>query len=562
MAAVVVACALASTLTGAVACAAPTSRHGAKVDSILMEIDRAVDKSAEYVARKEERIRLKRAELDKAQSPQARYEMAHSLYAEYRPFIKDSALFFLDVCLSAARETADTSRRVLCSAQKAFICSNSGLYTEALDLLCGLCKERITDIEAKCEYYAAEAHVRGEIAIITPLADMRERYGREAAKYRDLLMSEAPDKDLKALMTREKAALDAGDTATSMKVNDLWLSVVEHGSHDYALVTLYRYLEFKAREDTARMLTWLGESVLADIRNGVMDQGSMWEMANQLILMGDVDRAYKYICFTSDCNSRFGSRQRMTSIAPLLTLITQEYKTEADRYQDRQRMAIALVSVLALMLAAGVGYVWRQRNKLQRTRDSLAQRSEALARLNEELTAANTQLTLLNTRHETLNRQLNEANKVKEEYVGRFMSLCSTYVERIDDLRKKVRNKVKASQWADLSALTRTEDFNTDEMENLYANFDAAFLHLYPDFVEQFNALLTPEARISPTVPGRLNTQMRIFALIRLGITDSGKISEILHYSVNTIYNYRAQTKKQSACGKEDFEERVKAINS
>lgn len=213
-----------------------------------------------------------------------------------------------------------------------------------------------------------------------------------------------------------------------------------------------------------------------------------------------------------------------------------------------------------MLLLLFVIFIAVQRNKLRKTRDRLAQSNDALSEVNKQLMSANAELTSLSEQRRVLNTQLAEANKVKEEYVGRFMSLCSRYVERLDDLRKKVRNKVKNGQTAELNALLRSSELNTHDMEELYVNFDTAFLHLFPDFVEQFNSLLTPENRTTEPQPGRLTTQMRIFALIRLGITDSGRISEILHYSVNTIYNYRAQTKKLSACGKDDFEERVKEI--
>lgn len=241
-------------------------------------------------------------------------------------------------------------------------------------------------------------------------------------------------------------------------------------------------------------------------------------------------------------------------------MIAQRYKAGSEDYQARLRLTLFCISILVVLLLFFVIYIAIQRNKLSKTRDWLAKSNEALSEANTRLMSVNADLTSLSEQRRALNTQLTEANRVKEEYVGRFMSLCSRYVERLDDLRKKVRNKVKNGQTAELNALLRSSDFNADDMEELYVNFDTAFLHLFPDFVEQFNSLLTPESRTPVPQPGRLTTQMRIFALIRLGITDSGRISEILHYSVNTIYNYRAQTKKLSACGKEDFEERVKKI--
>ena len=140
------------------------------------------------------------------------------------------------------------------------------------------------------------------------------------------------------------------------------------------------------------------------------------------------------------------------------------------------------------------------------------------------------------------------------------MRLCSMYINKLDDLRKKVAKRVKAKQYGELTELTRSNDFKARESDELYANFDSAFLHLFPTFVDDFNSLLKPEHRIVLADKGSLNTVVRIFALIRLGITDSGKIAEFLHYSVNTIYNYRANTKNSALVDRAEFENRVKEI--
>lgn len=141
------------------------------------------------------------------------------------------------------------------------------------------------------------------------------------------------------------------------------------------------------------------------------------------------------------------------------------------------------------------------------------------------------------------------------------MRLCSDYINKIEALRKKVNNKVKTRQYAELYDITRPKG-DKEELEAFYANFDSAFLHLFPHFFESFNALLRPEERIERPERDRLTTPVRIFALIRLGITDSGKIAEFLHYSVNTIYNYRAHIKKGAINDKETFEDDIRKIGT
>ena len=149
---------------------------------------------------------------------------------------------------------------------------------------------------------------------------------------------------------------------------------------------------------------------------------------------------------------------------------------------------------------------------------------------------------------------------MKEEYIGRFLRLCSMYIDQMDSLRKRVNKLMKNRQFEELSKITRPQEFRDKELEELYVNFDSAFLHLFPNFVNDFNALLRPEERIEQPDDGRLPTAVRIFALIRLGIDDSGKIAEFLHYSVNTIYNYRARVKNGALRDRENFEKHVKEI--
>lgn len=155
---------------------------------------------------------------------------------------------------------------------------------------------------------------------------------------------------------------------------------------------------------------------------------------------------------------------------------------------------------------------------------------------------------------ECANEQLQLSNRIKEEYIGRFLNLCSTYIDRLSTCRRSaVRNGGRQEAWS-------ADQLKETELKELYTNFDEAFLKIFPDFIEQFNALLLPEERIVPKAGELLNTELRIFALIRLGIYDSAAIAKFLNYSVNTIYNYRAKVKGKARCPREDFEAYVKKI--
>ena len=160
------------------------------------------------------------------------------------------------------------------------------------------------------------------------------------------------------------------------------------------------------------------------------------------------------------------------------------------------------------------------------------------------------------------NFRLSESNHVKEEYIGRFMTLCSTYIDKLEAYRRMVNKKLQSGQSAELYKITRASNITEEELKEFYQNFDTTFLFLYPDFVAEFNALLVDEEHIVLKKGELLNTELRIFALIRLGISDSSKIAEFLRYSVNTIYNYRAKVKNKAKISRDDFESQVMQIGS
>ena len=527
--------------------------------ALLEEIDKEITRFPIYVAQHEDLIMRARKRFNAAEGPSVKYEDALQLYELYKAFVGDSAIHFLTEAIKYADLANNPSEAVRCRCLMAIRCTNVGMYDEAQITLDSINIEGL-DKTVLGEYYKARTIVYNELAYYTQLENMRQHYWGLANKYETLMYENCPPQDPECLLRRELSKQNAGDLKASLKINDEWLRTVEKGSHPYALVTLYRYLEYKAQGDSIQMMKWLTESVLADIRNGVMDQGSMWELANQLLLKGDIDRAYRYICFTSDCASRYGSRQRRWQITPLLTAIANDYKAKSERTRTQLWVLLGGISVLALLLMIAYFFVRRRNLQLAMARNALHETNAQLATLNQELQDANGQLSSTNEQFATLNYKLEEANKVKDEYIGRFLSLCSQYVDKLDNYRKMVNKKMKNKELDELYRITKSTELKEAEIEELNLNFDTVFLHLFPNFVDDFNALLEPEAQIHPKEENRLTTDLRIFALIRLGIEDSSKIAEFLHYSVNTVYNYRARIKNGAVGNREAFERQVKNL--
>ena len=203
-----------------------------------------------------------------------------------------------------------------------------------------------------------------------------------------------------------------------------------------------------------------------------------------------------------------------------------------------------LAAVLVLLFV----YLYKQLRRVYRIKEELSQTNAKLARLNEELGEKN--------------EQLSDSNAVKVQYIARFFDLCSMYIDKMDDYRKSLKKLAQDRKFDELNRRLKSTSMLEDEQDELYKNFDAIFLNLYPSFVEDFNALLTEDERIVLKQEDLLNKELRIYALLRLGITDSVKIASFLRCSLSTVYNYRTKVRNKAAISREEFEKMVMKIGT
>ena len=530
--------------------------QGKDLEAIYQQIDEAIDHFPEYVARHEALISDASRAYRLAHQPADQYAQAFKLYELYRAYKNDSALIYLDKAESAAAAMNRADLVGSCRAQKAFQCSTVGLYQEALTLLKTVDKSRL-DSAGLTHYYRAQMHVYGELGYYTQVSTMGEGYFRQQSAYRDSLYT-LTSKDSKDYLMNRVMELKAQDRQQeARRLCDQWLSQVQPDTHDYAIACYYRYLVSEELDDTKY---WLAQSALCDVRNAVMDQAALLALSELLNADGDLNRSYQYIRFTWECNNRFNTRMRSWQISPILTVIEANYQKAVERNTRVLTLSIVAVSALALLLLGVLFFLHRRNQQLGAARNALKQSNDELADANRQLSAQKEALSALNAQLSMVNGQLTESNRVKEEYIGRFMSLCAQYIDKLDNYRKMVNKKMKNKELDELFQLSKSTELKEKELEELYENFDTVFLHLFPNFIDDFNALLQPEIRIHPKQENRLTTDLRIFALIRLGFEDSSKIAEFLHYSVNTIYNYRARIKNGALGNREMFERQVKTL--
>ena len=535
-------------------CLSLTATGTIDLEQEYLKLDKAIEQTERYVLQRENHIRAYKTSSGDTSNLRAQYDLNHSLYELYRPYMSDSAIFYIGLCITLAEHMDDRIRADECRLLLAYQCTESGMYHEAMDVFNSIDAQRINDDNNEHRYYSTLSHLYQELGYYSRVPQLQEMYYAKRDHYNSLIDTTGVSlNDDEALQMKELERLNAGDAQGALHFSDLRLKQVKEGSHEYAIVAFYRYLDYALMGDSVQARYWVTQSALSDVENAVMDQGAMWELANLLMADGDMNRAYRYIHFAWQCANKFNTRKRNNQISPVLTAISDNYEASL-KSANRMLLVLAIVSSLLAALFLGIlFYSNSQRKKLARARNELSVSNTQLAQLN-------TQLSQLNDQMRETNLKLNESNRVKDEYVGRFIHLCSFYIDRIDEMRKRVHKMVKSKDLDALRQFTSDSELRDKNLTELYEMFDSTFLHLFPNFVNDFNALLRPECRISLSDNKTLNTDIRIFALIRLGIEDSSRIAEFLHYSVNTIYNYRAKVKNGALDDRDAFESKVKSI--
>ena len=514
------------------------------IDSLMNVLDNEVENYNQYVQKYNESITTFKENIRYARTDQERYELNKHLFYSYQAFQNDSALHYLNECRKYAQRMGRKDLEGEILARQAFQLSTVGMYYESRELL-HLIDASVLTKEGRLEYYNARIHLYHELSYYTNVDWIRQKYKAMEYLLIDSLPFVAGKTDDVYYKWKGFYYYEKEESERALKLFKEWVDRAQPGSREFATAAFFMYLINARLQNQEEVKYWLVVSAITDIRNSIMDQASLWTLANILAQEGDVKRAHSYITYSWDAATQFQTKVRSGQISPILSMIETSYQTKIREQNMWLTVAVVVVSLMLILFIGLLWYVNRQRKYLHSTRNELRT-------INDELQNVNTELKLSNVK-------LNESNRVKEEYIGRFLSLCSLYIEKIEEQRKRVNKMVKAKQYDDLYNATRTTETKKKDLEELYSNFDAAFTHLFPNFVDDLNALIAPEERIM-TKDGRLTTTIRIFALIRLGIDDSNKIAEFLNYSVHTIYNYRVKIRNAALCDRNEFEQKIKEL--
>ena len=523
------------------------------LDSLYHQLDDAVEQLDHRLAERQEQINALKVQYAKANEPMKHYLLAEDLFDAYCKLINDSALAYGKLCIKLADEMGRDDLKTKSYIRLAQQYVESGGYQEAQKYFRLVDTAQLNTVDMKAAYFEGLNHLYGELAFYSSDSDFKQQSYKLSDAYRDSIIALVDTTSILWLSKKVSLLFTRDQFEEAKHYSDIWMTKVEPETPDYAYMAYIRSEIYRRLNQHDMESYWLASSANSDLRCVIMDQASLWMLAGRLSSEGDLERAYRYVECSWRCATMFNAHLRSWQISPVLTVINDNYKNQLRSTNHMLRILVGAVSILALVLLGLYLYVRRKRRQLAAARNELKEANQELVSLNEQLSDKNDKLL-------TTNALLSDANRVKDEYIGKFLSICSEYIDKLDNYRIKVNRKLKANQYADLLRMTGSEQLKEDELKELFDNFDAVFLRLFPTFVDEFNSLLRPEEHIVPSGKSRLNTDLRIFALIRLGIDESSKIAEFLHYSPNSIYAYRARIKNKAAGNRDDFEQRVKEI--
>lgn len=508
------------------------------IQQLIDTLDVQISQRNMYLQQKEQGIASLRNQHLKAATYRERFYLLGQLLDEYDAYNTDSALAVCRLREEIAAKSKDTNLQLQAKLTTANTLSILGMYKEALEIADGINPNEVTE-DLKRYYYHVYRATYGLMADYALRPEDKHRYFTLTDQYRDSLLTTYEDGTVsKAVVVCDQLNAHGhpqqGIDSLMPYMGAQMDSPRALGIPSYTLSESYRMLG-----DTDNQMRQLLISAIGDMQSGTKEYISLRKLAILLYEQGDIDHAYQYLRLCMDDAVDCNARMRMLEVNQIFKAVNETYLGQIESQRSHLRWALVPACIFAALLAGALFWLFREMRTLSQAR--------------KELASANEQLIITN-------QALKESSSLKQEYIAQYMDQCSVYIDRLDHYRKSLAKIAKSGSIEELKKYNKSLGAVDEEIRSFYASFDETFLKMFPTFVEDFNALLQPDEQIQPKTPGQLNTELRIFALIRLGITDSAKIAQFLRYSVATIYTYRTRIRNKALGDRDRLEEAIMTI--
>ncbi|AFD07959.1 DUF6377 domain-containing protein [Solitalea canadensis] len=510
-------------------------------DSTLIKLDAAIDNHQFYEDQKIKQLKVlkERAQRSEKLSLEQQYKLYSALYDEYRSYSYDSSFVYINKLRAIADKLNDPVKQEAVKIKLGFILLSSGMFKEGFDTL-RVVKTKLLPTPLKQEFFSLMGASYYNLGDYNKDNFYTAKYNQLGSRYIDSALAISDPNSYEYLSSQALKFLKENKTDSSLKQFQTVLENFKLSKHQYAIVTSTLSDIYIRKGETDQAIQLLAEAAIADIQSSTKETTAILILANLLYQKGDVKRAYDYIKYASEDAAFYGARQRKIQVSAIMPIIAGEKLNSIEAQKRALILYSSIITLLSLLVIGFVVIIFKQVKKLKEAEKTIK--------------ASNTSL-------QAMNHLLMEAEKIKEEYIGYSFHINSKYIDKIERFKKNIDQNLTARKFDEIKLHVNRID-PKKEREELYHGFDKVFLRLFPHFITDFNSLFKDDDQIKLSGIELLNTELRIFALIRLGITDNEKIAQILDFSVNTIYSYKTRIKNRSLVPNEAFEDRIMAIKA
>lgn len=504
--------------------------------AMLKELDSIIRGRDNILAEKESRIEKYRQSI-KGKDIHQQFDLNTKIYHEYKSFIYDSAFRYALELQALAREMGDPVSVMQSKIDLGFILVSAGLFNETLDTLQSISAAELPD-SLKPDFYFLIGRTCYDLSEFNRDDFYSSRYINRGNRYMDSALMYLPENEQRYLMVRGLKNLHLGEWKIAQESYEALIENYRLSDSRLAVVasTLSFIYDNTGQHEKAKVL--LITAAMADIRSSKKETVAIMNLAKMLFQEGDIEKSYAYIKIAMQDANFYGANHRKIQVASVFPVIEGKRLSMVESRRNALMVYATGITLLILFMIAFGIVVYKQFRKLQAAKKLISESNQRLIETNHQLV---------------------DSTKIKEEYVTYYFNATAGYISRLENLKKTLEMKLMTKRTEDLRFVVNSINIKK-EREDLYHNFDKAFLKLFPDFVTVFQSLFREEDRVQLREGQLLNTELRIFALMRMGINDTEKISRILDYSVNTIYTYKARIRRKSIVPGDEFDKRIMGV--
>lgn len=500
-----------------------------------------------YVAKKEARIAALKRELGApGLSADSIYLLNERICEEYRKFQIDSAIAYSRGCIAIAEAHGWKERAIASSLRLARFYTQCCCFLEAKKIIDSVDPATLSP-ELRKLYYQAASQLWSFYSVSARYTDGPEvNFNDSLGRYTAPGSFSHRLNDACNIILSDSAGAERRFSELFAVVPD---STIDYAilAHQYAVAQLYWGNREKARH-------YYTLSAIADFINANRETASLQALADMLYEENRIPEAFLFTQSIVDDIDASGISFRSSDSYSSHSIMSRAYRSEEKRARRHLIVFLVVTGVGAVILLILVAYVWSQMRRTLRMKRELDKTNAELQELNDRLNSTNISLN-------DKNMQLRESNSIKQHYIAQFFDICFSYINKMEQNQNALYKLAVAKSYGELLDRLRSVAFIEEELDELYHRFDTVFLRLYPTFVTEFNALLRDDEKVR-LKGGGLNKELRIYALLRLGISDSARIAGFLRCSTSTVYNYRTRMRNRAAVDRDDFEAMIMKISA